>query len=231
VLNKLNDGLTLPLSFHQFNNLTFRNQNELENNRKTGSGGQPARRPLWGWGRSFPARVDLNPNSGHFLSPEKGKEIAGWLAGIGIVGEISGPTVPATWADYPLAALQVDNRAALAALQDAGLPIWYALTVATPHDLAVAGTIMGQIEAQVAGFVLRGDLAPTSAILADLRTLASRFPLLLGMGFTAPTVLEVLATVNPLGLALEGDLAGDEIAELLEQLEMEDEADYSPVPA
>jgi len=174
---------------------------------------------------------DLTPGSPNFLLPEKAREIAGWLAGASIVGEITGPAVPA-WADYPLAALQVDNETALGAVQTSGLPVWYAIEVTLAADLALAESTMQQLSDQVTGFLLHGSIELAGSVHQTLASLASRFPILLGIGI-GDNVLELLESIRPLGLALQGGQESrpgwkdfDEMAAVLDRLEVEDGVEY-----
>jgi phosphoribosylanthranilate isomerase len=173
---------------------------------------------------------DCNPASANYLPPEKVREIAGWVAGVELVGEVAGPSLPDHLASYPFTAWQVADEAALAALQATGLPIWYALELASPADLALAGETMIRLAPQVAGFLLLGaGLRPDGPVEAQLQALAARFPLLVGFGIGGDNVQRVLERVRPLGVALQGghelgpglgDL--DALAEVLELLEAED---------
>jgi phosphoribosylanthranilate isomerase len=173
---------------------------------------------------------DCNPASANYLPPEKVREIAGWVAGVELVGEVAGPSLPDRLADHPFTAWQVADEAALPALQATGLPIWYALELTSAADLAAAEVIMHRLGPLVAGFLLLGPgLRPEGPLEAQLQALAARFPVLVGFGISGANVLRVLERVRPLGVALQGgrelgpglgDL--DALAEVLEQLEVED---------
>jgi phosphoribosylanthranilate isomerase len=172
---------------------------------------------------------DLDPASPRHVTPARATEIANWLAGVQLVGEIHHPAVDLT--GYPLTWLQVDTELLLAGLAHHQLPFIYQLRPTTLAQLAATEPLMRRLAPQVSYFLLEADALPLDAAgLASLQNLAAQFPLLLGWGRAGGAALKPLLAQLPLaGVALPGspELSPGlpdftHLAEILEALEVED---------
>lgn len=176
----------------------------------------------------------LDATAAAYLPSAKVTEIAGWLAGVEFIGELGSNDLPADITAYPLHYLQTDAPEKLAQLSSYGLPLILRLTADTVKDLSTITSLMADYQASVDFFLLEGNLNPdTPAIQAALRTICEKYRVVLGLPFQAEAVSEQLAAVQPYGIALEGGFEikpglkdFDEIAAILEALEVEDDISY-----
>lgn len=176
----------------------------------------------------------LDEAAAAYLPPAKVTEIAGWLAGVEFIGELGNRDLPENIADYPLHYLQTDAPQKLQSLSGYGLPLILRLTVDTVADLQNAATLMADCQNSVVFFLLEGNLNPdTAEIQTALHAICEKYRVVLGLPFQAEAVGEQLAAVQPYGIALEGGFEikpglkdFDEIAAILEALEVEDDISY-----
>ncbi|MCU0451826.1 MAG: phosphoribosylanthranilate isomerase [Bernardetiaceae bacterium] len=171
---------------------------------------------------------DLDPASARYVPPARATEIANWLAGVALVGEVHHPAVDLT--GYPLTWLQVDNEMLLAELAGAQLPFIYQLRPGTLAELAATEPLMRRLAPQVSYFLLESDaLTLSPAVLASLAALAGQFPVMLGFGLAGANVQALLAQLPVAALALPGSPEASpglpdftHLAPVLEALETEE---------
>lgn len=176
----------------------------------------------------------LDATAAAYLPPAKVTEIAGWLAGVEFIGELSTRDLPENIADYPLHYLQTDAPQKLQSLSGYGLPLILRLTVDTVADLQNTAAVMADCQNSVVFFLLEGNLNPDTAEIQEaLHTLCEKYRVVLGLPFQAEAVSEQLAAIHPYGIALQGGFEikpglkdFDEIAAILEVLEVEDDISY-----
>jgi phosphoribosylanthranilate isomerase len=153
-----------------------------------------------------------------FLEAKQAQEIAGWVAGVQVVGEISA-SIAVNIEDYPLSMLEVGTSALLRQFADA--PMIYRFSVDNVETLAFCSEALTEYQPYVTYFLLESTLLTidkqTSALLAKLCT---TYPILIGFGVNKDNITTILEEIKPTGVALKGNL--DELAEILEQIEIED---------
>jgi phosphoribosylanthranilate isomerase len=153
-----------------------------------------------------------------FLEAKQAQEIASWVAGVQVVGEISA-SIAVNIEDYPLSMLEVGTPALLKQFADA--PMIYWLSVDNVETLAFCSEALTEYKPYVTYFLLESTLLTidkqTSALLAKLCT---TYPILIGFGVNKENITTILEEIKPTGVALKGNL--DELAEILEQIEIED---------
>lgn len=173
---------------------------------------------------------DLNKHQQHFVEAKKAQEIAGWLAGVSIVGELShSPDVELS--DYPLDMLEVNSPQLFDEFLKSGAPLLYRFGVDNIETLAFAKEIFDSYQANVEYFVIESYILKIDQQVADLlRKLSIEYPILIGFGVTAQNIQEVLDYIQPTGIALSGGTeisAGlkdfDELSEILEAIEKEED--------
>ncbi len=176
----------------------------------------------------------LDATAAAYLPPAKVTEIAGWLAGVEFIGELGSNDLPADITAYPLHYLQTDVPKKLQSLSGYGLPLILRLTVDMVADLPKAAAVMADYQNSVMFFLLEGNLNPdTAEVQTALRTICEKYRVVLGLPFRAEAVSEQLAAIHPYGIALQGGFEikpglkdFDEIAAILEVLEVEDDLSY-----
>jgi phosphoribosylanthranilate isomerase len=166
----------------------------------------------------------LDRQAAHFIEAPTAVQIAGWLVGVGIVGEISSFDAE-QYADYPIDYWETDREELLPMLRTQNQPIIFRLAFAeaTPERLSA-------LAEGVAYFSLthtEDQLAP--ADMARLTDLAAQFPILLGFGVFADNINALLDQTAIAGIVLQG---GDEIrpglkdydqmADILEAIEVDE---------
>ena len=176
----------------------------------------------------------LDEAAAAYLPPAKVTEIAGWLAGVEFIGELGKQDLPANITDYPLHYLQTDAPEKLEQLTSYGLPLILRIVANSLADLQHATQLMTENQAIADFFLLEGSLKPTlPEAAAQLKGICEKFRVVLGLPFEADSIAEQLAAIKPYGIALEGGFEikpglkdFDEIAEILEALEVEDDISY-----
>lgn len=171
-----------------------------------------------------------NPN---YLSPEKFAEITEWLSGLEYVGEFENShpdTILETIKDYDIQYIQLREEAHVQMLLNTSYTIILKQVIKDNDELLHLIAIAPSLKENDVVLLLESDLTSLSPeLVGSIRHLAQQTPVLLGFGFNAKTVEEVLEQTGVKGIALNG---GDEIkpglkdfddlADLLETLEKEE---------
>ncbi|AIZ63945.1 hypothetical protein PK28_10070 [Hymenobacter sp. DG25B] len=156
---------------------------------------------------------NLDPALPNHLAPEAVKELGGWVAGIKLVGEFS--TLPAAEINaiardcglsYVLLT-RIRPKEELAGLELPVLQLMNWIPDMLPEDVDMR---FKQLKGHVAGFVLP-TIPPqplTGVQLAHLTEQARTYSIWLAAGFATGKLRDLLNTVQPAGIVLEG---GDEI--------------------
>jgi phosphoribosylanthranilate isomerase len=176
----------------------------------------------------------LDESAAAYLPAAKVTEIAGWLAGVAFIGELGSNDIPTDITAYPLNYLQTDAPEKLAQLSNYQLPLILRLTADTVEELPNAASAMATYRTSVDFFLLEGNLNPDALeVQTALRNICEKYRVVLGLPFRAEVVSEQLAVIQPYGIALEGGFEikpglkdFDEIAAILEALEVEDNISY-----
>jgi phosphoribosylanthranilate isomerase len=171
---------------------------------------------------------DLNKHHPNFVEAKKAQEIAGWLSGVSIVGELThSPEI--VLADYPLDMLEINSPHLFHEFVGSGAPLLYRFAVDNVETLAFAKEALESYRLSINYFLIESYFLKIDQQVADLlKQLSEAYPLLIGFGVTATNVHEVLDYISPAGIALNGSpeiSAGlkdfDELAEILEAIEIE----------
>lgn len=153
-----------------------------------------------------------------FLEAKQAQEIAGWVAGVQVVGEISA-SMPVNIEDYPLSMLEINTPALLKQFADA--PIIYRFSVDNVETLAFCSEALSEYQAYVTYFLLESTLLTIDKQTSDLLTkLCANYPILIGFGVNKDNISTILEEIKPSGIALKGGL--DDLADILEEIEIED---------
>ncbi|KOF03665.1 hypothetical protein OB69_05050 [Roseivirga seohaensis subsp. aquiponti] len=167
---------------------------------------------------------EIEENASNYTDIQKYKEITEWLSGVEYVGEISSAhsVIKAVIEGYQLDAIQVEHIDQINEALETGLAVSF-----LAHD-------MDSVKAawETSGKKLAYILLDASEIdQAMLNTLSKDIPVVLASGFTAETVTE-LAKSDLKGIAIQGGNEirpgykdFDEMADILETLEIDDLAD------
>lgn len=160
----------------------------------------------------------------NYTDPEKFKEIKGWLSGVAYVGEIeadSTKSITDVVKDYELDALQVANKRQVLDAQATGLPV----ILKTDVSMITVDTL-SDLKDKVSYFLIESVYA--GEVSPDILELTSQFPIVLGYGFDADTVVS-LTSYGIKGVALKGgeEISPglrdfDEMMDILEALEIDD---------
>lgn len=170
-----------------------------------------------------------------FVEPTLYKNMAEWLAGVKLIGQVGAATpdeVNAQLSQYALHGIATTNPETAAYASEHGLEVF--LTIKGTEILQPAtAAFLAQQQPNAAYFILENeeDNSPLNDHEKEqLRLLATAYPLVLGYGFDAQNVCSLLDTLPLSGIALRG--GGEEIrpgfkdlsdlADVLEQLEAAD---------
>lgn len=142
-----------------------------------------------------------------YVSPDKFKEIASWLAGIKFAGEVY-ETAAINFDEYEaIDAIVTDNAALVNDLSKLEKPLIYKIKVTSSIDEVEQQ--MSLLEHQVDIFLLEFDADLTGEIKKQLHTLTEEYKIFLSGGFNEESVNDLLEEVKPEGIALKG---GSEVA-------------------
>ncbi len=150
----------------------------------------------------------MDSTSPDYIEPARFNEIRGWVAGVSIVGETSSADpeqIEQLLTAYQPDVLQVDEAALLPYLSTMGKPLMLRvdLTSVSLEQLdAVANTGLPGIDYLL--LESQSIIHIDEALKVALTQIASRHPVLLGIGFEADTIQSVLTELPVAGIALAG---------------------------
>ena len=146
----------------------------------------------------------LDPSLPGYLDAKAVKELAGWVAGVELIGEfdqLSTPEINALSAECGLDAVLLRSYRPAAELAEIAPPVYLELAASELNPLAVPAT-------SAIGLVVELPTEISAGRQAEITALAAQYPLWLGPGLNPARALE-LATQLPLaGLVFP---AGDEV--------------------
>lgn len=177
----------------------------------------------------------VNETLPQFVEPTLYKNMAEWLAGVKLIGQVgaaSAEEVNAMLTQYALHGIATSNPETAAYASEHGLEVF--LTIRGTEILQPAtASFLAQNQPKAAYFILENedDNSPLNDQEKEqLRLMATAYPLVLGYGFDAQNVCDLLDNVPLSGIMLHG--GGQEIrpgfkdlsdlADVLEQLEAAD---------
>ena len=150
----------------------------------------------------------LDPALPGHLGSKAMKELAGWIAGVELIGEfdqLSAPEINALAAECALDAVLLRTPRTAAELVEIAPPVYLELS------LAEASAGPAALPAGPVGFVLELPAKPgnnTAAVAASWASLAARVPLWLGPGLQPEQARELAARLPLAGLSFP---SGDEV--------------------
>jgi phosphoribosylanthranilate isomerase len=175
---------------------------------------------------------DLVFSSENYVTPERFKEITGWISGVEYVAEFSHPAVldlDFLEKDYPgITWIEHDRIDELKSIVGKGYQLIYKMNLEevkhiepeVSEELQKSGIIFN---------VISNDTELTEDDLEVVKKLATNCKVILGSGITAENVLRLVKECNLFGISIPG---GEELkpglsqfdlqAEILEKLELED---------
>ncbi len=171
---------------------------------------------------------NLDKHHPNFIEAKKAQEIASWLSGVSIVGELAhSPEI--TLSDYPLDMLEVNSPQLFNEFVGSGAPLLYRFSVDNIETLAFAKEALDSYRLSVSYFLIESYFLQIDSQVADLlKKFSAEYPLLIGFGITPSNIHYILDYISPAGIALNGSpeiSAGlkdfDELAEILEAIEIE----------
>ncbi len=171
---------------------------------------------------------NLDKHHPNFVEAKKAQEIASWLSGVSIVGELAhSPEIALS--DYPLDMLEVNSPHLFNEFVGSGAPLLYRFSVDNVETLAFAKEALDSYRLSVSYFLIESYFLQIDSQVADLlKKLSAEYPLLIGFGITPSNIHYILDYISPVGIALNGSpeiSAGlkdfDELAEILEAIEIE----------
>lgn len=166
-----------------------------------------------------------------YTAPTTFKEIAGWVAGVKLVGEvqdIDAEQVLSLLQDYPLDMLQLNSIYLVEELEKFPLPILLRILIDKDTNEEALVQLMDIYQPHVEYFVVDSEEISTIDGTNEklLKNLADRYPVLLGFGLTKENTRDALDSIQPAGIALKGGQEirpgfkdFDELEEIFEQLE------------
>lgn len=178
----------------------------------------------------------LNPTLPDYIAAEQMKGIADWLAGVKIVANTGNAT--ANEAEIMLEGHLVDGLmtqqiAAASAAKTKGSDVFFLVENTDLQNISLIIKTLEEAASQVTYFVLENESKIGHTLSAEeltaLQALSQKFPIILGFGFEANTISNILENTTLAGIALRGgqeirpgfkDLS--ELADILELLEVED---------
>ncbi len=177
----------------------------------------------------------LEENSSNYVSPEKFKEITEWLSGLEYVAEFvySHPEnileTLKSYADFQY--IQIQEEFHLKMLINTKYGILYKTTIKEESDLDDLIAKEGIFQDHPIALLLESDTLTeiSDSMLAKIKSLAATCDVLLGFGIDAGNVEDVLSKTSVKGISLTGGHEikpglkdFDELADILEELEVED---------
>jgi phosphoribosylanthranilate isomerase len=175
---------------------------------------------------------NLNSNSEKFISPSVFKEISGWVSGVDFVGEFSHDSfldLPEILKEYPtITWIEYDRLEELKSLAGKGYSLIYRM------DLEEVRKIEPQVAKSLSQSGIIFHLVSQEDTLSEddlalVKKLAENCKVILGTGIRVQSLKNLLESTGIHGISLSGsdeikpglkDM--DELAEILEQLEIEE---------
>jgi len=166
---------------------------------------------------------EIEEGSDNYVDSQSFNEIKGWLSGVQFVGEISSTTANITECikAYDLDAIQIQNIKQIQEASKTGLKVIFLAT-----SLELANEVADNYSDKIDYLILENDVKPT-----DREELSNKVSVVLLSGFNSENVVEVSKT-NLKGVSIRGGKEirpgykdFDEMADILEALEIDDLAD------
>lgn len=177
---------------------------------------------------------NIEENNKNYTSSEKFREITAWLSGLEFVGEFedSHPEkILTVIKDYPeMKHIQIREEFHLGMLVNSGLGLILKIQINKIEDLdEILKKAPFYSNNGVSLLLVSENLNLDKEVVDKIKLLAASCQVLLGFGFSADNVLDLLEATGVKGIEMEGGEEikpglkdFDELAEILETLEIED---------
>lgn len=151
---------------------------------------------------------DTDPASKDYVSPEKFKDISGWVAGVRSVGECSGMSfddIQKTILEYGFDTIEVSTLDVLSKLKQSGTRVIFRYTVANQESLTAMPQVLGQAM-DTADHIIIDNIAPslTNEIYQALLPLDRQPVLIRAYDINELTAVETCLDPVFTGLELKG---------------------------
>lgn len=172
-----------------------------------------------------------------YVTPENFMELTGWLSGVDFVGEFgdaSEETIKKTLPEYEISFIQTDNPAILPQFADVDQKLILRFNVDTLLNSENVADIMEQTSQYVDFFLFESEkeIQYKTHILEEVLKLAKSYPVVLGFNISEQNVEDLVENSSIKGIALKGGEEirpgfkdFDELADILETLEIDDTID------
>lgn len=178
---------------------------------------------------------DLNPKSNNYINYQNFIELTGWISGIKLVGEFaisnSIEEIKHAIKEYELEYIQLSNPELVNELKDDVKHILFHFDVDNISKAEEVANIMEQLKDHVSYFIFESskDAQYKPHVQNEVLKLAESYPVIMGFNIDQNTIDSLLNTSNIKGIALKGGEEirpgykdFDELADILEHLEIED---------
>ncbi|CAN5161037.1 hypothetical protein BH23BAC1_BH23BAC1_27960 [soil metagenome] len=174
---------------------------------------------------------NLIPESPEYITPDKFKEITGWISGVYIVGEFGNSTpeviesiVNAIELDY----IEVSDPKTLTPLKVFGIPLIFSLDISL-YNHAQLEIILNTYQISVEYFILNASQPLEKGYWNKVMEYAQLYPLLIAVNVGPEGINELLDNTQLSGIVLNGGHENkpglkdfDELASILEAIEIDD---------
>jgi phosphoribosylanthranilate isomerase len=170
----------------------------------------------------------IDESTNDFIGFQKIQDIIQWLSGVQLVGEIINQNIE-TVSEYGFDFLEtanlqlIDNQVHSNSISSKII----LKIVITQENLVQIPHILEKYHTKVSYFLLESELQFDNHIENILKNYCVKYPILLGFGISKTTIIHILNTIKPTGIALKGGIEispglkdMDELAEILEIIEI-----------
>ncbi|MFT4741135.1 MAG: phosphoribosylanthranilate isomerase [Marivirga sp.] len=178
---------------------------------------------------------DLNPTSGSYTNYQNFVELTGWLSGVEFVGEFmaenSREQIAEAIKTYELSTIQVSDPSQVEAFSGAEVNILFKINIDQVDKSEEVASLMHEIKDKVQYFLFESDqgIHYKAHIVNEVMELAQSYPIIMGFNVNVNTLDVLLDSSDVKGVALKGGEEirpgykdFDELADILEALELED---------
>jgi phosphoribosylanthranilate isomerase len=152
---------------------------------------------------------NLIPDQPDYIQPGSLKEIAGWIAGVEIMGQFNRQPIEKVKeiiADCGLQMALLPAAYLVEEIAEIQVPVILQIIITKDTDYAELSDLLKVYKSSVKYFLITSDeftLIDQTNILF-LKSIAQGFPVLIGFGLTKENIVSTLQEIKPAGLVLQG---------------------------
>lgn len=170
----------------------------------------------------------IDESTNDFIGFQKIQDIIQWLSGVQLVGEITNQNIEKV-SEYGFDFIETANLQIIDNQADSSNSSSKIILkiVITQENLVQISHILEKYHTKVSYFLLESELQFDNHIENILKNYCAKYPILLGFGISKSTIIHILNTIKPTGIALKGGIEispglkdMDELAEILEIIEV-----------